>query len=63
MNCLVSCWHEPDQMGCSDDVCCSGKTGSGWQSVKMELLTHMRRSTRASPLSVYARSRYDVPAS
>jgi hypothetical protein len=28
------------------------------------LLTHMRRSTRASPLSVYARSRYDdVPTS
>jgi hypothetical protein len=27
------------------------------------LMTHMRRSTRASPLSVYARSKYDVSAS
>jgi hypothetical protein len=36
----VRCWHQPDQPGRSDDVRCSGYTGSGWQRVKPARLTH-----------------------
>jgi len=30
----IAFWHQPDQPGRSDDIRCSGQTGSGWQWVK-----------------------------
>jgi len=35
-------WHETDQPSRSDDVRCSGQTGSGWQGVEPPLLTPSR---------------------
>jgi hypothetical protein len=35
----VRLWHQPDQRGRSDDVRCSGQTGSGRLGVKSALLT------------------------
>jgi hypothetical protein len=52
-NChVVAYWHLCDMPERPDNVRCSALTGSGWQGVKTELLTHPGHGARVPMLLI-----------